>query len=131
MGYNKLKDEPEMKELVDGITSYRKMLKLFNINDSQIKLFKANLVMQIVLMCYSLIRLILSMIFVLPGNLMTFPLSAAINFYTEQERIKALKASSVKIKANDVRSSIKILAYISTYPVYLCVFTFMFTKILK
>jgi hypothetical protein len=34
IGYNKMKDEPEMKDLVAAITSYRKMLKLFNINDS-------------------------------------------------------------------------------------------------
>ena len=131
MGYNKLKEEPEMKELVFAVTSYRKMLKLFNITDSQIKLFKQSYRMQIVLMCYSFIRLMLSLIFVLPGNLMTFPLSAAINFYTEQERIKALKASTVKIKANDVRSSIKIVAYLSTYPIYLCIFTFLFHYFLK
>jgi len=82
-------------------------------------------------MCYSFIRLILSLIFVLPGNIMTFPLSSAINFYTEQERIKALKGSSVKIKANDVRSSIKIVAYLSTFPIYLCIFTLIFEKSLK
>ena len=38
-GYNKLKDLPEMKELVLGITSYRKMLKLFSISDEQVALF--------------------------------------------------------------------------------------------
>lgn len=79
----------------------------------------------------SLIRLMFSLIFVIPGNLLTFPLSAAIAFYTEQERIKALKGSSVKIKANDVRSSVKILAYMSTYPLYLCMFTLLFNRILK
>jgi len=38
-GYNTMKDLPEMKELVLGITSYRKMLKLFNIKDEQVKFF--------------------------------------------------------------------------------------------
>jgi hypothetical protein len=74
--------------------------------------------------------LVLSLIFVLPGDIMVFPLSAAISYYTEQERIKALKGSKVKVRANDVRSSIKIIAYISTYPVYLCMFTLLFNRIL-
>jgi glycerol-3-phosphate O-acyltransferase/dihydroxyacetone phosphate acyltransferase len=117
--------------LVDALTSYRMMLKLFNINDSQVALFKRNVFVQIVLMCYSFIRLLFSLIFVLPGNLMTLPLSTAINLYTEHQRIKALKASTVKVRANDVRSSIKILAYISTYPIYLCGFTLIFRAVLR
>jgi hypothetical protein len=56
---------------------------------------------------------------------MILPLSTAIGFYAERERIKALKGSDVKVKANDVLSSIKILAYLSTFPIYLSLFTFM------
>jgi uncharacterized membrane protein len=106
------------------------MLKLFNIEDSQVRLFKENKCVSVVLMLISLLRLILSLIFVLPGDLMVFPLSAAISYYTEQERIKALKGSKVKIRANDVRSSVKIVAYISTYPIYLCLFTLLFNRVL-
>jgi hypothetical protein len=82
-------------------------------------------------MLISLIRLLLSMLFVVPGDLMVFPLSTAINFYTEQERIKALKGSVVKIKANDVRSTTKIVAYISTFPIYLALFTLLFNRVLR
>jgi hypothetical protein len=126
-----MKDEPEIQSLVEAITSYRMMLKLFNIKDSQVALFKRNVFSQIVLMCYSFVRLCLSLVFVLPGNLMTLPLSTAINLYTETQRIKALKGSSVKIRANDVRSSIKILAYISTYPLYLFIFSLLFRTLLR
>jgi hypothetical protein len=82
-------------------------------------------------MAISLIRLFFCLIFVIPGNLMIFPLSTAISFYTERERIKALKGSTVKVKANDVRSSIKILAYISVYPFYVTLFTFIFYRIMR
>lgn len=82
-------------------------------------------------MFISLIRLFFCLIFVIPGNIMIFPLSTAISFYTERERIKALKGSTVKVKANDVRSSIKILAYISIYPVYVTLFTFIFNGIMR
>ena len=39
-GYNKMKDDPELKQLVQAITSYRHMLKLFNVSDDQVSLFK-------------------------------------------------------------------------------------------
>jgi hypothetical protein len=32
-GYNKFKDKPELREMIEGINIYRKMLKLFNIED--------------------------------------------------------------------------------------------------
>ena len=38
-GYNELKDQPELQQLVEAITSYRQMLKLFNITDDQVHLF--------------------------------------------------------------------------------------------
>jgi glycerol-3-phosphate O-acyltransferase/dihydroxyacetone phosphate acyltransferase len=82
-------------------------------------------------MLVSLVRLLLSFIFVLPGNIMVFPLSTAISFYAERERIKALAGSTVKVKANDVLASIKILAYISTFPLYLFFFTVLFYKSLR
>ena len=83
------------------------------------------------LLLISFVRLILSLVFVLPGNIMSLPLSTAIAFYAEQERIKALKSSTVKVKANDVLASIKVLAYISTFPIYLILFTFLVQIVLQ
>ena len=62
---------------------------------------------------------------------MIIPLSGSIAFYAEKERIKALSSSKVKIKANDVISSIKVLAYISTYPIYVIFFTYVFNRTLR
>lgn len=130
-GYSVMKEKPEMQHLVESITSYRQMLKLFNISDDQVALFKEQFLVQIFWCVYSFVMLILSLIFAIPGNLTTFPLSTAISFYAERERIKALKASAVKIKANDVLSSVKILAYISTFPLYVCVFTAILNRTLR
>ena len=85
-----MKDDPELKQLVVAITSYRNMLKLFNVRDDQVHLFKISFFQQVVLMFISFIRLCFSLIFYLPGNIITFPLSTAISYYTERERIKAL-----------------------------------------
>ena len=60
-----------------------------------------------------------------------FPLATAISFYTEQQRLQALMGSTVKVKANDVLSSTKILAYLCTFPIYLIAFTFGFDFMLR
>lgn len=83
------------------------------------------------MMVVSLVRLLFCLIFVLPGNLMTFPLTSAVAFYAERERIKALKSSTVKVNANDVLASIKILAYFSTFPLYVMLFTYIFNRLLR
>jgi glycerol-3-phosphate O-acyltransferase/dihydroxyacetone phosphate acyltransferase len=124
-GYNAMKDKPELQQLVEAISNYRTMLKLFNITDEQVRYFNQSFLLQVALMIVSLIRLCFSLIFALPGNIITFPLSIAIAYYAETERIKALKGSNVKIKANDVLASIKIVAYISTFPIYLVIFTML------
>lgn len=120
-----------MQQMVGAISSYRMMLKLMNIRDDQVVYFEKNLIRSVGFTLVSLIRLLASLIFVLPGNIMCFPLSTAIGFYCENERIKALKGSTVKVKANDVLSSIKILAYLATYPLYLMLFTFLFNRTLR
>jgi len=126
-----MKDKPELQALVEAITSYSQMLKLFNINDDQVALFKKSFVKQVFFMIVSLIRLIFSLLFCLPGTIMLFPLSEAVQFYSERERIKALKGSTVKINANDVLASTKIVAYMSTFPLYLCFFTYVFNRTLR
>ncbi len=98
-GYNMVKDNPEVKQLIEAITSYRMMLKLFNIADPELRYFKVSGWSQIYLILVSLVRLIFSLIFVLPGNWMIYPLSLFIGHYVERERIKALKNSVVKVKA--------------------------------
>ena len=117
--------------MVGAISAYRLMLKLMNIRDDQVVYFEKNIIRSVGFMILSFVRLLLSLLFVLPGNIMCFPLTTAISFYSEAERIKALKGSNVKIKANDVLSSIKIIAYVATYPLYLMLFTFLFNRTLR
>ena len=124
--YNMVKDNPEVRKLIEAITSYRMMLKLFNITDNELRYFKVNWLYQIGLMMMSLVRLLFSLIFVLPGNWIIYPLSLVISNYVERERIKALKNSVVKIKAQDVAASLKIFTYICLYPFYLAFFCALF-----
>jgi hypothetical protein len=62
---------------------------------------------------------------------MVMPLTLYISFKSEQERIKALKNSTVKIKGVDIISSYKVVAYLSTFPLYLAFFTYVFNRMLR
>jgi hypothetical protein len=62
---------------------------------------------------------------------MMFPLSVAISFYVEQQRLNALNSSSVKVKANDTLSSTKILTYMAAAPIYYLFFSFCFDFVLR
>lgn len=79
----------------------------------------------------SFVRLFFSLVFVLPGNWMVYPLSLYISNYVERERIKALKNSVVKVKAQDVSASLKIFTYICLYPFYLAFFCCLFSYALR
>ena len=74
----------------------------------------------------SLIRLILSLIFALPGLIMLTPVASLIGLYAERERKKALAGSDVKVKATDVMASVKVLSILIFYPIYCCGFTVAF-----
>ena len=67
---------------------------------------------------------------VLPGKMMTFPLKNIVAIQTENERVKALKKSTVKIKAVDVIASFKLQAYYALLPIYVTIFTFGYYMLL-
>lgn len=80
-------------------------------------------------MLWSVYKWFWCMLLIIPGNLITYPLTTVVNYQTELERIKALKNSNVKIKANDVSASFKIFAYICSFPLYLGFFTLLFNRL--
>mmetsp|Transcript_43096 Transcript_43096/g.31470 ORF Transcript_43096/g.31470 Transcript_43096/m.31470 type:complete len:129 (+) Transcript_43096:1174-1560(+) len=74
----------------------------------------------------SLSRMMLSLVFALPGILMLFPLGLVLQYFAEKERRKALKTSSVKVKATDVMASVKMGICMLLYPIYAFLFTLLF-----
>ena len=120
-GYNQCRNEVEVQETFEEIHDYGTQLKSLGIRDSQV--YEVNLknakIFQKIL--FSIIKLIFSLIFVLPGLLTMAPLSMVNKILAEKERIRALKRSSVKVAGVDVMGSTKILTSFVLYPL-LCVF---------
>lgn len=61
---------------------------------------------------------------------MMFPLENIVALQAENERVKALKKSTVKIKANDVIASFKLVTYFALLPIYVGLFTFAYYMLL-
>ena len=74
----------------------------------------------------SLIKMILSLLFALPGLMMLAPLATIVAYYAEKERKKALAGSDVKVKGTDVMASVKALSALILYPLYCFSFSIAF-----
>ena len=107
------------------------MLKMFNVSDEQVQFFEQSRNEQITNMLWSLAKLLINLVFVLPGNIMIMPLSASVALKGEEERIKALKGSVVKVKGNDILASFKVKTYLVAFPIYLIVFTYLYNLFIR
>lgn len=124
-GYNAMREEPEVQKLMKEVYSYGAELKSLGIRDSQVfevefhtsDLIKKGLV--------SLIRLLMSLVFVLPGLLTLMPLGLLNRYLAERERVSALKRSTVKVAGVDVMASTKILSSFVLYPLTCGFFTLL------
>mmetsp|Transcript_2192 Transcript_2192/g.2126 ORF Transcript_2192/g.2126 Transcript_2192/m.2126 type:complete len:114 (-) Transcript_2192:594-935(-) len=86
MGYNAFKDRNELKELIEAITMYRKRLRTLNIHDYQVRTMEPNCCKMVYNLLISVVRMIFSLIFALPGVLMLFPLGLILQYFAEKER---------------------------------------------
>lgn len=112
-----------MKLVLEEIKHYKKDIKSLGIKDYEVNQFKLNSCRILGKIFISLIRLVISLLFIFPGLLSLIPLGIMVKVHGEKERIKALKASIVKVKGVDVVASKKILFCMKYYPVYCIIFT--------
>lgn len=115
-GYSHIKNEPDVKSLFDEVYNYGGQLKSLGITDSQVfeVNFKTYQIVKKILI--STFRLVMSLIFVLPGIITLLPLGYVNRILAEKERERALKKSTVKIVGADVMASKKILTSFILYP---------------
>ena len=60
----------------------------------------------------------LSLAFALPGLIVNMPVSIILGYLAEKERIKCLKASTVKVLGKDVITSYKLVIGAIVMPIY-------------
>ncbi|CCG21383.1 Sct2 glycerol-3-phosphate acyltransferase [Candida orthopsilosis Co 90-125] len=109
-GYEKYKDQPDVKELKEAVLDYNKKLRALNLHDHQVEsLDRSNRVANFWRFTTRFFKFSLFMGLSLPGIFLFSPVFIISRRISRKKAKEALAASVVKIKAKDVLSTWKIL----------------------
>jgi len=78
MGFNHMKHEPEMRAVLKELKEYSEDIKSLGIHDFEVDKFKLNSLRILGKFFVSLLRLVMSLIFVFPGLISLIPLGIKI-----------------------------------------------------
>lgn len=108
-GYQTYRDDPKMIDLKKDIMRYNAQLRHYNLPDHLVETARINFVRNLSLLIFRSVRLLVSVVLALPGIIMFSPVFIVAKKISRKKAVEALAASSVKIKANDVIATWKIL----------------------
>ncbi|CCD22485.1 bifunctional glycerol-3-phosphate/glycerone-phosphate O-acyltransferase SCT1 NDAI_0A03280 [Naumovozyma dairenensis CBS 421] len=115
-GYETYRDDPVVIKLREDVMKYNANLSHYNIPDHQVEDAKMSFTTNLGLLVYRAIFLTITFILALPGIIMFSPVFILANRISKRKAREALAASSVKIKANDVIATWKILIGMGAAP---------------
>lgn len=108
-GYQTYRDDPKIIALKKDIMTYNAHLRHYNLPDHLVETARINFVKNFSLLVFRSIRLLVSVVLALPGIIMFSPVFIIAKKISRKKAAEALAASTVKIKANDVIATWKIL----------------------
>lgn len=131
MGYNHYKTNPEIIQLRERILHYNEKLKQLYLPDHEVnRAAQVNFLQNLSILIYRSLKLVVLLILALPGIVLFTPVFVVGKMYSNKKKREALAASLVKIKANDVVATWKILIGIGFAPLlyifYSCVGLYYF-----
>ncbi|AMD21507.1 HER229Cp [Eremothecium sinecaudum] len=115
-GYEEFKDDPQVMKLRENVLKYNEHLAQYNIPDHQVEHARLNFYRNLQLLLSRSIRLLFTFLLALPGVIMFSPVFLIAKRISKKKAQQALAASTVKIKANDVIATWKILMGIVVAP---------------
>jgi glycerol-3-phosphate O-acyltransferase/dihydroxyacetone phosphate acyltransferase len=130
-GYEKVKEEREVKDLMFKISEYNNALQAYQINDHKVVsmgLLRNQELSKAYVMLLLMQRLGLILFYLLaaaPGLVLASPMACLAKIVSQQQAKKAVKNSSVKIKGNDVLGTWKVLLGMVFIPVLHLSYTFI------
>ncbi|KAL1917457.1 uncharacterized protein VTP21DRAFT_3850 [Calcarisporiella thermophila] len=116
IGYNKLKDEPEVKELRRKVLAYNQILKYYGLKDHQVGAVKTNRLWAFSLLVCRFTLLVVLGALALPSLILNFPVIIVAKIISYRKAKEALASSSVKIRATDVMASWKLIVALVLVP---------------
>lgn len=102
--------DPDVKNLLDRVLDYRELLSCVRQTDYKISEGSTRKFTTILLILWSLLKLLIIGILMLPGIILSLPSLIVVSVYSRRYQKNALKKSSVKIRAVDVVATGKIVS---------------------
>lgn len=115
-GYNHFKDDPSMISLRQNILAYNRDLKNIGLQDHQVETSNINKFTLFGKLVFRVLKLLVLVPLALPGTIMFAPVFIATRVISQKKAAEALKGSTVKIQANDVVSTWKLLVAMGLSP---------------
>ncbi|CDR38833.1 CYFA0S02e06634g1_1 [Cyberlindnera fabianii] len=129
-GYQHYKDEPRIIELRKKILKYNQKLKGMHLPDHDVEDAKVDYLRNTGVLIYRIIKLMFMAVLALPGILLFTPVFITGKMYSNKKKREALAGSVVKVKANDVVATWKVLVGLGLAPLlyifYSCVGLYYF-----
>lgn len=118
LGYQTYKDEPEVKNLKTKILHYNKCLKHLSLPDHYVEDCDENHKLHLLPIFFTRVfKLIFFTILALPGTMCFIPVFISSKIISSRKKKQALANSTVKVKANDVVATWKILISMGIAPI--------------
>jgi glycerol-3-phosphate O-acyltransferase / dihydroxyacetone phosphate acyltransferase len=122
-GYNKFKDDARIVNLRKAVLDYNRTLFRLNIRDHQVSVVTRSWSQIVPTLFYRVLKLILLTVAVIPGVILFAPVFIASHYISRRKAAEALAASTVKIRANDVIATWKILVGLALCPALDLIYT--------
>ncbi|KAI3403960.2 SCT1 [Candida oxycetoniae] len=118
-GYQHYKDQPVIKELKKKVLKYNELLKSLHLPDHHVEdcQEEVNKVKLIPILILRVLKLVFLFTLALPGATLFAPVFASSKFISKKKAKEALANSEVKIEANDVLATWKILVAMGIAPI--------------
>lgn len=130
-GYQTYRDDPRIIDLKKEIMTYNAHLRHYNIPDHLVMRDRMSFVKNLWLLCFRSLRLLIMLVLALPGIIMFLPVFIVAKGISQQKAKEALASSTVKIRANDVIATWKILIGMGLAPLLYTLWSVIITYILR
>lgn len=130
-GYETFKDDPEIVQLKTDIMAYNAHLSQFNLPDHLVEHTKINVARNLGLLVFRSLRLTVMITLSLPGLILFSPVFVIARKISNDKKRAALASSTVKIKANDVVATWKILMSMGVAPILYVLWSSLATYYLR
>lgn len=125
-GFQTLKDNEDISKLKEDILRYNSHLRDYNIPDHQVETATVNMPRSLGLLIWRSVKQVILLTLALPGIILFSPVFIAAKRISAKKAAEALAASTVKVKANDVIATWKILIGIGVAPLLYSLWSILF-----